>query len=474
MAEDIPTLIVPIIVSPQGGTVHPKRSSALGGASNGTLEEPPGATETDAGRSTSIVLDPPPEEMEREALERDGLEMLRKVFDSMAVNGKVTMDQLPFVLVGAEVHATAQEIQEAIEEYLPEAEEGDGYIDFDQVTTLYTNLMQMYAAHHDTMVDVAERKPPFWQRLWHWIQLKRQQRKMRQTAYERQMKPTTRLLLLILVTSCVISAAVVVFAVVFTFQHSDNAVINHIKRDSVLMRDGVSLFGYTRPFEHYQENMERLTSLLGVVIEELGYASSRRNLLSSVAYQQQLLAKLLDGWYESDSLGSVNTSAMLVQAWVNRMVLRGMNQSRVVQVFNAMNPRMPAGHELLLARWNASAGRIDFLTDFKFKAQCVGICGSSLNGSTATRRALAGESGALFGNDYRPAPVVAGYRPLPALGLALVYNVGQSTLRAEFQQPVVAVVNTINAKLANMTRVNSTHAVRQNSQEIVIATQAAD
>lgn len=57
----------------------------------------------------------------------------------------------------------------------------------------------------------------------------------------------TRLLLLILVTSCVISAAVVVFAVVFTFQHSDNAVINHIKRDSVLMRDGVSLFGYTRP-----------------------------------------------------------------------------------------------------------------------------------------------------------------------------------------------------------------------------------
>lgn len=40
------------------------------------------------------------------------------------------------------VFATAQEIQEAIEEYLPEAEEGDGYIDFDQVTTLYTNLMQ--------------------------------------------------------------------------------------------------------------------------------------------------------------------------------------------------------------------------------------------------------------------------------------------------------------------------------------------
>lgn len=45
------------------------------------------------------------------------LEILRQVFDSMAVNGKITMDQLPFVLVGAEVEATAKEIDEAIQSW---------------------------------------------------------------------------------------------------------------------------------------------------------------------------------------------------------------------------------------------------------------------------------------------------------------------------------------------------------------------
>lgn len=41
-----------------------------------------------------------------EAADTDGLEVLRNVFDSMATEGKITMDQLPFVLVGAEVQAS--------------------------------------------------------------------------------------------------------------------------------------------------------------------------------------------------------------------------------------------------------------------------------------------------------------------------------------------------------------------------------
>lgn len=56
----------------------------------------------------------------------------------------------------------------------------------------------------------------------------------------------TRLLLLILATACAISTAVVVFAVVIIFDHSKTAVINHLVRDTELLSDGLSLFGYTR------------------------------------------------------------------------------------------------------------------------------------------------------------------------------------------------------------------------------------
>lgn len=40
-----------------------------------------------------------------------------------------------------------------------------------------------------------------------------------------------RLLLLILLTACVISAAVVVFSVVLIFNHSNDAVVNHLVRN---------------------------------------------------------------------------------------------------------------------------------------------------------------------------------------------------------------------------------------------------
>lgn len=43
------------------------------------------------------------------------------------------MDQLPFVLVGAEVQATAKEIDDAIEEHLPDADDADAQLEFDQV-----------------------------------------------------------------------------------------------------------------------------------------------------------------------------------------------------------------------------------------------------------------------------------------------------------------------------------------------------
>lgn len=45
-------------------------------------------------------------QQDMDAAEMDSLEMLRNVFDSMATNGKITMDQLPFVLVGAEVQSS--------------------------------------------------------------------------------------------------------------------------------------------------------------------------------------------------------------------------------------------------------------------------------------------------------------------------------------------------------------------------------
>eukprot|EP00668_Euglena_longa_P026986 GGOE01033772.1.p1 GENE.GGOE01033772.1~~GGOE01033772.1.p1 ORF type:complete len:1150 (-),score=409.26 GGOE01033772.1:1107-4556(-) len=402
-----------------------------------------------------------------------GLELLRQVFDSMAVNGKITMDQLPFVLAGAEVQAAAEQVQEAIEEFLPDADDDEALLDFDQVQTLYHQLVQVVVDHaaDALLVEGEVSRPSNFQRFRLWLQQRRKERKLRQTAYERHMKPTTRLLLLILITACVISTAVVVFAVLFIFDHTNNAVINHLVRDAELLADGLSLFGYTRPFEHTTSNLERLSTILNVVINELGYNNSKANQLSNLAYQRNLMGDLLDGWYTNDATTTVDISVTITALWIEQMMARRATLADLISGINIMNPSLPSGHEIHLARSNN--GRIEPLTAFRYSWACNGICGAN-DGSTAIRLALAGGNGTtLTGFDYRPLSVAAGYRLLVSpSGVALAYYILQTTLQTEFQQPVKTVVDSINLKLANES--NSTRTdVRVNTQEIVLCSKVS-
>eukprot|EP00668_Euglena_longa_P008511 GGOE01010260.1.p1 GENE.GGOE01010260.1~~GGOE01010260.1.p1 ORF type:complete len:1208 (-),score=403.92 GGOE01010260.1:1029-4382(-) len=403
----------------------------------------------------------------------DGMEMLRSVFESMAVNSRITMDQLPFVLVGAEVQATSKEIDEAIEELFPDSDDADALLDFDHVLGIYQKLLHVTnVSHVEELPNIrVPTKPSLWRRFRDWARLRLQRRRMKQTAYERHMKPTMRLLLLILATSSVISIAVVVFAVVFIFIQSNSLVEDHVKRDGHLIADGLALFGYDHPVQSYNTKLTRLAALMGVVIEQLGHQSMKRTMKSSLQYQQLLLSNLLDGWYEHDYLTMVNASVMMVKGWVQQLASNNATVADIVNIVDDINPRMPDGQEILLARWNATTERIDFLTDFRFKFMCNGSCGADqTHGSTATRKALAGESGALFGYDYRPQPVIAGFTPLSSLHLALVYNMRQTVARATFMGPVADVVDTINAASAARATSNKTWR-RENSQEIVLAHQ---
>eukprot|EP00667_Euglena_gracilis_P023114 EG_transcript_25993 len=217
-----------VVVSPCGLGRHAAARMAaqpLGG-------DPPEAPIPLLG-SQSVVLLPSPE-AKSHAPELAGAELLRSVFDTMAVNGRITMDQLPFVLAGAEVDAAAEQVQEAIERFVPDADDGEALLEFDAVQTLYHQLAQVVTDAAVGVLEGPEVRPSALQRLWQWLQQRNKERGLRQTAYERHLKPTTRLLLLILFMSCVISTAVVVFSVFLIFNHSNDAVINHLVRDTEL------------------------------------------------------------------------------------------------------------------------------------------------------------------------------------------------------------------------------------------------
>eukprot|EP00667_Euglena_gracilis_P001576 EG_transcript_1576 len=398
------------------------------------------------------VLGDPTSPLEVGLLEEDpadiahAIVVLRSVFDSMAQGGRIVLDQLPFVLVGAEVAATPQEIEAAIELLLPDADEADALLDFEQVEVLYHHLMRAAGdVHPEDQPHEAAARPSLRLRLALWWHARRQRRRLTQTAYEKHMRPTTRLLLVILFTSCAISIAIVVVAIVLIWDYSTTNVQQHIKRNLDLMRNGMDLFAWQKPVQRYQEDSQRLAALVAVLTDEMGYKGAKETLKEILAFEARSMSAVLDGWYEHDAVSRVSANAWLIRGWLD-LVIRDQSEAVALQMFNALNPSLPPGHDIVLSRMNATANNIIFLTKFRFADQCLnGKCGSDPSGAAPTKAALSGLTGTIFGKDYRPAPVVAGYSYLNSSAIGIVYKIDRARLRSEFESSAIGMVNVGNA-----------------------------
>eukprot|EP00667_Euglena_gracilis_P003448 EG_transcript_3459 len=407
------------------------------------LEASPSVPEVD--RASSLLVPPMAESpaADLEALEDPPAidlqgDLLRDVFESIAPHGTITLDQLPFLLAGAEVPASAAEVQAAIDLLLPDA--ADALLDFQHVELIHQHLMQTAAA---AQLAPTGPKPHPAESLRCWLtqrwRERRQRRRLNQTAYEKHMRPTARLLLVILCTSCSICVAIVVVALVLIWDFSIDNVMSHIKRDVDLMRTGMNLFAWQRPVELNAEDSRQLASLVSVLINELGFKGTKETLKEILEFEGQAIGGLLDGWYEGDARTRVEVGSSIIGNWVDFLVqYENVPTATVVELVNTLNANLPSGHEIELSRLNATSGLPSLLTNPRFGSQCVGgQCGTD----PASAIALSGQSGSWFGVDYRPAAVVAGYTFLPNTSLGTVFKVDAAELQRVFRKSAAQLVN---------------------------------
>eukprot|EP00667_Euglena_gracilis_P001392 EG_transcript_1391 len=388
------------------------------------------------------------------------LDKLRAVYDGMAAaNGRITLDQLPFVLISTDIAASPKEIQDTIEQLLPDADDGDALIDFQQVETIY---LQLCRDPEMPLEDPNEptSPPALWQRAWRWLQRRYRQREAEQTAYERHMRPTTRLLLVILATATIISIGIVIFSIIKTFDDSVNRLQDHILREVLLLRYELDMFGYSMPLNSTVQYTRELSSLLGVMTEGLGYQSSRtfqRELLSA---EQHLLTHLLDGWFVDDVVPRATVKTQLLVGCV-QFLTETEGLAVATALANQLNPTLPAGQEVVLSRRSSPTAAPQYATQLRYRGQCKTTnCTTAGSLDTNSLAALNGSTGALFGVDYRQQPVVAGYAYVPGPGLGLVYNMELPGLRGWFAGVATAVINDINLAdrfISNVTGKQNTH-----------------
>eukprot|EP00667_Euglena_gracilis_P005695 EG_transcript_5736 len=380
------------------------------------------------------------------------LDKLRAVFDGMATanGGRITLDQLPFVLVGSEVAASPKEIEDTIAELLPDADDGDALIDFDQVETIYLKLCRdvMQPAAEDPSTQLTARRPALWRRAWQWLRWRCRRQSTKQTAYEKHMRPTTRLLLVILAAASAISLGIVIFSIVMIFDHSVDQVRQNVLREVVLLRDGLEVFGYAVPLNRSTDRMQQLAAVLGTLLEDFGFQGNKAVLEVDLTSQQRMLSVLLDGWFVTDVKSRATLKARLLKGCVQYLSAT-QGESTAIAVVNQLNPTLPKGQEVVLSRSAGSAA--EYATELRFGNECQTTnCTTGGRLDAASLAALNGSTGVLFGTDYRSTAVVAGYTYVPGPRLGLVYNTELAGLQDWFADVAAGVVTDINAA-ANLT-----------------------
>ena len=107
------------------------------------------------------------------------------------------------------------------------------------------------------------------------------------------------------------------------------------------------------------------------------------------------------------------------------------DEADIIDMVNRRNVQLPMGHEIMMGRWEhgLAGSEIEFLTAFRFKHLCLGgQCGSDPKAAAPMLAALSESAGSLVGNDYRPAPVSAGYAYMAVAKIGIVYKIDLGVL----------------------------------------------
>ena len=199
-------------------------------------------------------------------------------------------------------------------------------------------------------------------------------------------------------------------------------------------QDAIVGFAYENNQNNYRHNMAFTADLLGNTVTEVGYHLSIKRTKEDLMFAHRLLVGTLDDEFRVSSLSRVELAARQAGTWILSL-WAALGEAAVVALVDNMNRRLQKpGNEIVMGRWrDATNASIAFLTQFRFTSACLGgVCGSDPTAAAPMKAALAGGSGSLLGNDYRPHTVFAGYTYLPFARAGLVYKIDVEQLQQEF------------------------------------------
>eukprot|EP00668_Euglena_longa_P026580 GGOE01033271.1.p1 GENE.GGOE01033271.1~~GGOE01033271.1.p1 ORF type:complete len:1238 (-),score=338.86 GGOE01033271.1:1562-4912(-) len=351
---------------------------------------------------------------------------LEAAFIAQAVNGHITIDQLPAFLAAAEINKTEQRMHEVIAKVISDASNPDTKVDLAKATEICRLLAE------DEEASLAPRGKRM-NCCAQWAD------KMSDTA-------ATNVLLTIVVGVSFVSAFLVAgLAILLMWQYSVDTLNSHMREDLGTMRDIMQVFDENIFSAEINSRVQDLTSILAAVTDYVSYKSVLENDKKNLEYMATFLAQGVSAWWLYQPGTAYMDIAKVVALWLESAVSHN-GRPAALEMVDAMLSTLPDGYEILIGEWsNASNMSVTFLTDFRFKSQCTGACGSDTSTTSISpmKVALGGVDGALRGFDYRPKEVLVGYTSI--IGMGVEYKADVSVITDAKYERVKEFFDTQNA-----------------------------
>eukprot|EP00668_Euglena_longa_P026608 GGOE01033311.1.p1 GENE.GGOE01033311.1~~GGOE01033311.1.p1 ORF type:complete len:1167 (-),score=340.26 GGOE01033311.1:555-3878(-) len=334
-------------------------------------------------------------------------EKLYDVFHQLYPDGHAPLVVLPEMFSSAGLRALEEEVEAALRKVCPEVNLADN-IPFPQCQEVFLHLLLQRSNSETPSQQLASVGC-----IACWMATD---------------KGAINLLLLIVVTLCGASALLAAgIAIVLLFMDGVDNADNDLQDDLGLVNDIIGVFVSQVAVGLDNEEASTLAASLSTVLEYVGYISAvemgEANLLKVATATSHTIAAWLSVGPEKPFISFTTLVAVLANTTLS---MHGLNETAAL--FDELGRGMPADYEVALARWqNSTAASVEYLTRFRFAAQCPnGVCITNATVTAPMAEALSGNTFAEFGMDYLGTTAFAGFTSRNGLGVEVMFS--QSTL----------------------------------------------
>eukprot|EP00667_Euglena_gracilis_P000544 EG_transcript_544 len=240
---------------------------------------------------------------------------------------------------------------------------------------------------------------------------------------------STNLLLIVVVTLCCLSAFLAGGLAILLMVLDDIDTVNtNLQENLGVVQDSLEVYASQIAVQERNTRATLFVATMASVLQSVGFAATVKANTAQLSRVLISVANTYGAWLTAEPRLAF-TSVSSMAAKLSNISVATYGRSTTATLFDEVNGLLPDGYEFQLGQWRAGSNQsaVEYLT--QFRAGCASNPCTPGDAATAPMKtALAGNTAASWGTDYRGATVYTGASGAGPTGLGVQLNLRNTTL----------------------------------------------